>query len=355
MKILHTADLHIGSALTARLPQDKVRQRKNELALTFEKIADEAVTLGAKIVIIAGDLFDTSVVNKRLCERIVGIISRNPAIDFLYLSGNHEKNALVESGIPLPLNLKLFGREWTYFTYGEVTFAGRSEMTPDMFGELKVDPSMKNFVVLHGAVGDRTGGDVIGIKELANRGVDYVALGHYHSYGVYEVDERCVAVYSGTPEGRGFDEAGDKGFVLIDTESRLVQHRFISCAKRRIHVVRLDVSHATSGNDVRDGASELLHTLPMEDIVRLELVGERPPELFPDKEDLLSRFKDRFYYFEVKDSSRTVINPEAYKNDKSLKGEFIRLCSAREDLSDEDREAIIRAGLAALLGEDIDI
>ena len=46
------------------------------------------------------------------------------------------------------------------------------------------------------------------------------------------------------------------------------------------------------------------------------------------------------------------IDPNDYKNDISLKGEFICLVLA-SDASDEDKAAMIRTGLQALTGEEI--
>ena len=68
----------------------------------------------------AGDLFDTKRLTTKDIERVIGIISSHPRIDFLYLFGNHEKNALIESGRELPENLKIFDKEWTYFKYGNL-------------------------------------------------------------------------------------------------------------------------------------------------------------------------------------------------------------------------------------------
>ena len=48
--------------------------------------------------------------------------------------------------------------------------------------------------------------------------IDYLALGHIHSYKCHKLDKRGVYCYSGCLEGRGFDECGDKGFVLLETE-----------------------------------------------------------------------------------------------------------------------------------------
>lgn len=356
MKILHTADLHLGSPMTTHLSPDRVRQRKSELVATLERMVEEAVYLGARLFIIVGDLFDDVKVGKRLCERVLGVMSRTTSLDFLYLPGNHEKNAIVESGLPLPSNLKIFGKDWTYYTYGDVTLAGRSELTADMLESLRLNQYGRNIVLLHGALADRsTGEDAIGIRDCADRHIDYLALGHYHSYGVTELDERGYAVYCGTPEGRGFDETGEKGFVIIDTDRTRVEHKFIPFARRRLHWLRVDLTGAVRGIDVEDAVALALGRIKPDDMVRVELTGERHPELFVDIDAIVARFADAFYHFECRDSSRTLIDPEAYRYDKSLKGEFIRLCIAREDLSDEDREAIIRVGLAALMDESTEV
>ncbi len=355
MRILHTADLHLGSALNTKLSPEKIKERRVELFTTLENMAGNADLHGAEAFIIAGDLFDTKRLTSRDIDRVIGIIASHPKTVFLYLSGNHEKNALAESGRELPDNLKIFGKDWTYFTYGNVTVAGRSELSADMFKTLEVIPTQKTIVVLHGALGDKSDENTVGLREARELGIDYIALGHYHSYGTYEVDDRCTAVYSGTPEGRGFDECGTKGYVVIDTDGRRVSHRFYPVAKRTVHLVNVDISYLCSRGEIQDAVDEQLRRISSTDIVRVLLSGRRPQNLFPDREQLLARYKDRFYYFEIKDESRTDIDPEAYKYDKSLKGEFIRLCIADTELSDEDREEVIRAGICALLGEDIEI
>ena len=63
---------------------------------------------------------------------------------------------------------------------------------------------------------------------------------------------------------------------------------------------------------------------------------------------------DRFYYFEIKDATRVRISADDFKNDRSLKGEFIRSVIADESLTDEMKEKVISTGLRALLGESID-
>ena len=198
MKILHTSDLHIGSPLTSRLSADKVRARKNELIANFESMIEEAVYRRIPLFIIAGDLFDSERITSSVAERVLGAIARNPSVEFLYLSGNHEKNALIESGVTLPKNLRLFGEDWTYFACGDVNVVGRSEISENMFSTLMLDPMRTNIVVLHGALADgKSGGEIIGKRDLEGLRIDYLALGHYHSYSVHQISDTGIFPGSG--------------------------------------------------------------------------------------------------------------------------------------------------------------
>ncbi len=352
MKILHTSDLHLNSPLTSRLDPSKVRERKAELVSSFERMVDEAVYSKVELFIIAGDLFDSQRLTKTLTERILGTVAKNPSLDFLYLPGNHEKAALAEFGVPFPENFKMFGEDWTYFNYGNVTVTGRSKIDPGMFSSLNLSYAKTNIVVLHGAITDgKSGGESIGIREARGKEIDYMALGHYHSYSKTEFDDGCYAVYSGTPEGRGFDEVGDKGYVIIDADGKHIIHSFIPYAKRVLRIAEVDASLTSSRLEVEDRAARVLSKIKPSDIVRLKFVGARHPELFIDTEQFLRRWEKAFYHFEVKDETAIRINPDDHKLDKSLKGEFIRLVMSKTDITDSEKDKIIRTGLAALLGE----
>ena len=354
MKIIHTSDIHIDSPLTSRLTLDKVRERRTELRTSFKRLVDEAVSIGAEAFIISGDLFDSERISKRALLSVLDTIASEKSITFYYLEGNHEKNALRISGIALPDNLKFFGESWTYFAADGVTISGRTAFSSTMFNDLELSEEGKNIVVLHGELRDHTDdAGAIGIIDTKGKHIDYLALGHYHSYSANELVDGGIAVYSGTPEGRGFDEIGEKGYVVIDTDSEKLTHKFVPFAKRRLHIIPLDLSCATRTTDLGDMAYDVLEDVPRDDLVRLELVGTYSPELLKDVDGLSHSFKDRFYYFEVKDSSRPYINPDDYKYDKSLKGEFIRTVLSDDTLDDEMKGKIISCGINALMGEEI--
>ena len=354
MKIIHTSDIHLASPLTARLTPIAARDRKKELTLTFRRIIEDAMRSGAEAVIVAGDLFDNERVSARAIDDIMGIIEKCPTVTFFYLPGNHEKDLIRESGVTLPENLKIFDDDWTYFKLGELTVAGRREICDDAFASLKLDGDGVNIVVLHGELAERTKSpDKIGTKDIENLPIDYLALGHYHSYSATNINRRTTAVYCGTPEGRGFDEAGDKGYVIIDTNGKFITHRFKKSAARTLHIIEVDISVAQRHIELEDRVSEAITVARGEDLVRVVLVGEHAPGMQRDTESLEKRFSPSFFYFEVKDKSRLRISPEEYKNDKSLKGEFIRLVMSKDGLTDEEKEAVIECGIRALAGETV--
>ncbi len=354
MKIIHTSDLHLDSPLTSRLSQEKVKERRRELLSGFGRLVEEARIIGARAIIIAGDLFDSGRVSKRALDTAISIITDARDITFLYLQGNHEGDALTRSRAELPDNLKIFGNEWTYFDIEEVTFSGRSDLSEDMFNNLSLSQNRTNIVILHGELRDRCSApETIGIKDAAGRGIDYLALGHYHSYSTAAIDERGAAVYCGTPEGRGFDEAGEKGYVAISTAGGRVIHSFRGFAKRRLHIIPVELDGAVRTVEISERAKRMLDGIPSKDMVRLELVGRYFPSLWKDTDGLMREFGNRFYYFEIKDSSRIAINPEDYKHDMSLKGEFIRTVSADDSLDDETKERVIACGINALMGEEL--
>lgn len=352
MKIIHTADLHIDSPLTSHLSADKVRERRAELFSTLSAMVEAATACGARIMIIAGDLFDSDRITKTARRRTLSLIAAHGEMKFFYLPGNHEETGLISGEDALPENLFVFGEGWTYFASDELIIAGRSTTSADMFETLSLPEDKRCVVVLHGELRDRSEeGGVIGRRDAAGRNIDYLALGHYHSYSAERIDDRCTAVYAGTPEGRGFDETGEKGYVLVEESCGALSHRFIPFARRRLHEIEVDVSEATDLYAIERIAAAALIDVSPADLVRLVLTGRRVVGLNPDLAALTARFAASFYYFEVKDETRLRISAADYERDLSLKGEFIRTVMADDSLTDKKKEEIIACGLAALLGE----
>ena len=339
MKFLHTADLHLDSAMESKLPPEKAKERRGELLSAFSRISEKAEALGARAIIIAGDLFDRKKVSRRAMRFVLDTASRFDGIDFLVLSGNHDGFAFDDEA--LPNNFKLFSDETPFFDYENIRVTAYSD-------DASFDPSLVNIAVLHG--GDGTDFDV---NKLGGKNIDYLALGHYHSYSSGKLDSRGVWCYSGCPAGRGLDECGEKGFILVDIDGKSVSYEFIPLEGRSVVEIDADMSVGTSLSEQERIFEEALSGADRGNLVRLKIDGTF--ELGREKfyEHIAERYKNEFYYFEIKDVSRLKIDPEDYINDVSLKGEFIRLVM-KEMPEGEERSRVISMGIKALRGESIE-
>lgn len=340
MKFYHCADLHLGSPMDSRLPKAKAVERGRELLSSFSKIAYAAKSDSTAAVIVAGDLFDASNVSEKTLNFVLETAARCPAVDFLILKGNHdEKLPEVEK---IPQNVKFFGAGWTYFDYGNVTVCGAESCDAS---SLSLDSDRLNIVVLHGADGSD-----FSLRDLKNKNIDYLALGHYHDYSCEPLGRRGVVCYSGCPEGRGFDEVGEKGYVVIETTEKTLSHNFVPSSQRKILEVTADLSDADTLEKQRSAIISALADVSARDIVRVKIVGTY--ELGRNKyyENIISDLEKDYYYIEFKDKSSLLINPDDYINDVSLRGEFIRLVTERIP-DKERRDKVISCGIRALKGE----
>ena len=351
MKILHTSDLHLASPLSSRLSPDAARIRRREISEVFARLCEAARAEGCAAMIIAGDLFDTDCVSRPAIEAVLQTMKSERTISFFYLAGNHEGEIIRKSALEIPRNLFIFGEEWTSFSAGDVVISGRSSLKKGAFDELKLSDNMKNIVVLHGELRDHTDTDVIGKRDAVERGIDYLALGHYHSYDEIALDKRTRAVYCGTPEGRGFDEVGEKGYIVIDTDKTGLPSRFVPFAKRTIRWIKLDITGVGTQDELYERIGAGLTTVDRSSLVRVELVGEYKEGLWKSTEGIEKRFGTGFFHFEVLDSSRLELDYEKLKYDKTLKGEFIRLVISDDSIPQDMKEKIISCGLYSLLGE----
>lgn len=366
MRVIHCADIHLDSKLSTNLSGAKKRERKAELIRTFEKMVEYAVQNDVSAIIIAGDLFDSKTVSVTPRNAVCKAIINNPDIDFYYLKGNHDVESFLGSLDAIPDNLKLFGDTWTTYTLGpdnKITINGvelNDKNVSSISNTLVLDVDKINIVTLHGQESaykakDKT--ECIPINEFKNKGIDYMALGHVHEYKLDVLDRRGMYCYCGCLEGRGFDECGDHGFVLldIDLEKGKINTKFIDFATRKMYVIKVDITGCLDNTDIRERIYIDLKRANIDkaNFVKVELIGDVDINCDKDIDLLTKAFEDDYFYFRIKDLSRLAINYEDYKLDVSLKGEFVRLVMNDETLDSEKKAEIIRYGIQALAGEEI--
>ena len=351
MKLIHCADIHLDSPMQTHMTAQQASVRNTEMLQSFVRLTEFAQERAVRAVLIAGDLFDGARVRARTVDALLAAIRRTPEVDYLYLPGNHDEAANAFCDCALPENLKVFGKKWTTYRYDGIVISG---------AQLGLDAALPhtdgavNLVMLHGGIGTACGEDMINLNLLKNRGIDYLALGHIHSYQTGPLDETGSYCYPGCLEGRGFDECGEKGFVLLTVEDGSVAHEFVPFSARQLHRVPVDITGLTQNAQIAQRMKEQSLGLSPEDMAEFLLTGESDPTADISAPYLQQTLQGSFFFVKVKDESHLALDADAYRNDVSLKGEFIRQVLASE-LTDADKAAVIRAGLQALSGEEISL
>lgn len=369
---IHTADLHLDSALSI-LPKDKSAERKDELVVTFGRMVEYAKSKGAVAVLIAGDLFDTDSVaqqESRIMRQVSSIIMDASGIDFLYLRGNHDAMAWAQDD--KPGNLKTFcSDKWTSYTYGDVVVTGRETgsgaIDAMVYADLTLDAEKTNIVMLHGkvvsgwnaasAAGNPSGDNasIIDLTHLANKGIDYLALGHIHKRQKGQLGNTGTWCYPGCLEGRGFDECGEKGFVKLTIDDKAIKRAFVPCAKRSIHEVTASLKGSLSFDEIKKRIDEAIAPIPQKDIVKVVLRGGISEDTYIDIASYLPLFANRLYFLRIYNETERVVDYDKYVGDVSLKGCFIRKVLADNTISAHDKGEVIHMGISALSGRSSDL
>lgn len=354
MKLIHCADVHLGSKIVSKFPKEISKKIKEEVRTAFMKMVHYAHSSGIKVILLSGDVFDSDAPFQKDKDFFISVVKNNADIDFLYLRGNHDLQGEDIDSLP---NLKCFTDEWTTYHYENVNISG-IEMTKNnctsLYSTLQLDKERKNIVMLHGSVGSTAGKDTINLSQLKNKNIDYLALGHIHAFSAQKLDDNGIYVYPGCLQGRGFDETGDKGFIEVDIGNK-ISYRFVPIAELKIIEEDVDVSGKKEAYTAFLKVKEEI-SFEKNHIYRINLLGDVDYEvesLASDVQNYLS--SERLCLFvDVKDKTKKNLDITAFEGDLSLKGEFVRSVWNNDKHTEEEKLAIISYGLKALSGRSVE-
>lgn len=253
---VHAADLHLDSPFRA------VRADARLMALlqesTFRALAavvDLAVGQQAAFVVLAGDLFDAKDRSVRARLALRRELARLDAagIRTFIVHGNHDPLG-GEARIGLPPSVKVFGTEWEEVLV-ELPSGDRCRVQGISYPQERVTENLsRRFLrqgpeftvgVLHANVGGDSGHAnyaPCSLTDLADRGLDYWALGHVHTRAEYPLATGGVAVFPGNPQGRHANETGERGCVLVRVDGGRCTRTFVAVDRVRWHRLAVDVS-----------------------------------------------------------------------------------------------------------------
>ena len=313
LRFIHAADFHLDSAFAALTPRQAAARRRESRELPV-RLANYVNQNNIDLVLLAGDLFDSAASYRDTAEELSAALGQMEAQVYI-APGNHDWYG--------PGSPYLTGKLHIGLLHGEI------------------DPSEARY-------------DPIRKEEIAASGLAYLALGHIHKRAEPLTFGGTVCAWPGCPEGRGFDELGEKGFYsgTID-DSGKVSLTFVPFARRRYEILTVDVTD----QDPRAAIERALPADTAQNLYRILLTGETG-EGGVHTDALKAALADRFYALELRDRTRLAEDLWAKAEEDSLRGLFLRDLKQQlaQAQTEEDRQRVTMAarfGLAALDHRDL--
>lgn len=345
LKIIHCADIHFDSAMSGMVPLSKVNIRRDEMKRTFSKVINLAKN--ADVLLIAGDLFDGKNVSRSTLEFLKGEFSKIPQTKVYIIAGNHDFYDVdsVYGRFDFGKNVYVFGTEIecietpVYDIYG-VSFKSYNDEREMLSGFSVKNPGKINIGILHANLG---GSDYNPLKvtDIENSGFDYLALGHIHKATEIKQAGRTYYAYSGSPEGRGYDETGEKGVYAIELiKGNIINSDFVPVCERMYFDEDVDITDARSYDEIIEKMNEIYKG--ESHIYRFTLTGKC--DMAIDTEVIRERI-DGFSVV-VRDKTEPSVDLEKLADEFSLKGLFAHFALAdKENLSEEEFNEALKVGL----------
>lgn len=369
MRILHTADLHLGRQFDGISLDD-------DQATVLDQIARAIVDYRADVLVIAGDIFDRAAPPASAVRQFNSFLSRvasETAAAVVMIAGNHDsgdriasmsimtdtRRALIRGAVsaderPLLLTdthgtVAFSGLPFSYEYAARECFADEAMQTPEDVLAAQVASARSNIpegarwvIVAHAFVSGAHGSDserplarVGGVQTVRPEifdGAHYVALGHLHQpqfVGVPHIR------YSGSPLAFGFDEAeAAKSMSLVDIDW---------AGKTTIEIISFK---PLRGVRILTGKhAELLLAEPSTDFVKVILTDDAPVidgmkrlrTLFPSACDLTYQRDERS--LEIKSLSGTTTR---VADPIEVIGEFLKFIRD-EPMTEKDKAVIAPA------------
>ena len=363
LKFIHAADFHLDSAFAALPPQQAAARRRESRELPV-RLANYVNQNGVELVLLAGDLFDSAAAYRDTAERLSAALGQMHAQVYI-APGNHDWYGPGSPYLTVqwPENVHIFTQpcltamawpEKNLVVHGGA-FTGPEQPEGFLSGFAAPADGKVHIGLLHGEIDPaEIRYDPIRREEIAGSGLAYLALGHIHKRTEPLTYGKTLCAWPGCPEGRGFDELGEKGFYsgTIDEDGK-ISLDFVPFARRRYEILTVDVT----GQDPRTAVEGALPAETAQDLYRILLTGETG-EGGVSLEALQETLADQFYALELRDQTRLAEDLWARAEEDSLRGLFLKDLKTQLNCAgtEEERRRITMAarfGLAALDHRDL--
>lgn len=349
LRIIHTADVHLG-ARHDDLGEQASAQRERQFA-AFVATVDLALAEKVDLFLIAGDLFDSNVQPRRSVERVAAELKRLAAgkvrtvivpgthdcydrasiyraYDLKSLAGSTRDDDWVTVLTPVVPRVHLAACD--VMVHGPVFATKRAPHSPlrDLDVASHTSEATWHIGVLHGSVAipGKTDNDdvVVTAQEIAASGLDYLALGHWHSTQTGKAGNVTFA-YAGAPEPVAVhqDRAGKVLLVSLDDPA---SGKKVSVAERPVGKTRFEkIDLDAAGITTQPALIESLSRKGDPDLVLdVRITGVRPDELDLHPDEIEAALAPSFLKVRVRDVSTAPLTEGTLPPPDTIAGSFIR-------------------------------
>jgi DNA repair exonuclease SbcCD nuclease subunit len=371
-RLLHLADVHLGARHQDMGPA-AAAQRERQFA-AFRRAIDLALAEKVDAVLISGDLFDSNSQPRRSVESAAAELRRlaERHIRTVLIPGTHDcydegsiyrvfdlpALAGTDSGSDMVVVLTDERPQVTFAdldttVHGRVFRTKRAPQSPLAgFSPAEAGGVTRWQVgMIHGSLllpGKVEQDDVLFTDaEVAASGLDYLALGHWHSFLEGRAGKTTWA-YAGAPEPVAVDQDGAGSVVLVELDEASGKVRLEARPVGRTSHRRLDLDAAAIASQAE--LERRLGDMADADLVLdARLVGVRPDRLDMNLDEIEQHLAGRFLRFRLRDHSVAALPEGEQPPAETIPGAFVRDLQARiaqhEGEGDADTAAELREAL----------
>ncbi|MBI5458112.1 exonuclease SbcCD subunit D [Methanobacterium sp.] len=353
VKFLHTADWHLGMKYS-RLGE-KAEKARDIRVKSVKTLLDHAREENVDFVLVAGDLFDSNDVDKRLLNTVSEILQHTP-VPIYIIPGNHDPLTLdslywdpvwetlnnvtifKESKpftlphhnvtiYPSPVSqkqskkdptdwIKVNGSPSKIKTNGSETEIKSSETEiKSLESEIKINDSLSNgkyqnarneisIGLAHGNLAIEGYIDNPNFPINPNRvtisDLDYLALGEWHSFRTFQDSEGINrTIYPGTPETTKFGEENSGKAVIVEIETPhsapVIQELDVGTLVWEKH--KLEINSRADAETLHLNIQQTLN--PQNRVLSLNLTGVTDQDTINYLENFPSQFQNKFMHLNI--------------------------------------------------------
>ena len=331
MKILHTADWHLGAPL-----QGHGEELRQALAAIPGQILEVLRQEKCDLVLLAGDVFDgayTPYTYQTVYETLKAM-----EVPVFITPGNHDFCAPDS-----PWNKEIWPENVHIFRSQQVESVAIPELNCRIYGA--GFGAMDSAAQLNGFVANCSEKYAIGIfhgdttqvnspynpitkSQVLSSNLDYLALGHIHKADSFAAGKTLCA-WPGCPMGRGYDEQGEKGVYIVTLEDT-ASIRFYPLNTPRFYDLQAELKDLGS----------VLPPVASNDYYRVTLTGSCET---PDLEKLKAEYA-RFPNLVLRDKTTRPVDIWGSLGEDSFEGTYFGLLKqALETANEEQKQEILLA------------